>query len=72
MGNQLDILRRGVDLLVACPGRLIDHLERRSIDLSGIARAVWVTIRSGGQSRQGASTLTQQLARSGLLGIGKE
>jgi len=36
MGNQLDILRRGVDLVVACPGRLIDHLERRSIDLSGI------------------------------------
>ncbi|MGM3213912.1 DEAD/DEAH box helicase, partial [Klebsiella pneumoniae] len=36
MGNQLDILRRGVDLLVACPGRLIDHLERRSVDLSGI------------------------------------
>jgi ATP-dependent RNA helicase RhlE len=36
MGNQLDILRRGVDLLVACPGRLIDHIERRSIDLSGI------------------------------------
>ena len=36
MGNQLDALRRGVDLLVACPGRLIDHLERRSVDLSGI------------------------------------
>jgi len=36
MGNQLNVLRRGVDLLVACPGRLIDHLERRSIDLSGI------------------------------------
>ena len=36
MGNQLDVLRRGVDLLVACPGRLIDHLERRSIDLSGV------------------------------------
>ena len=36
MGNQLDILRRGVDLLVACPGRLIDHLERRSVDLSGV------------------------------------
>ncbi|MCL7714890.1 DEAD/DEAH box helicase [Stenotrophomonas mori] len=36
MGNQLDILRRGVDLLVACPGRLIDHMERRSVDLSGI------------------------------------
>ena len=26
----------------------------------------------GGETRQGASTLTQQLARSGLLGIGKE
>jgi ATP-dependent RNA helicase RhlE len=36
MGNQLDVLRRGVDLLVACPGRLIDHLERRSVDLSGV------------------------------------
>ncbi|KAF1686747.1 RNA helicase [Pseudoxanthomonas broegbernensis] len=36
MGNQLDALRRGVDLLVACPGRLIDHMERRSVDLSGI------------------------------------
>ncbi|RBC02944.1 RNA helicase, partial [Xanthomonas oryzae pv. oryzae] len=36
MGNQLDTLRRGVDLLIACPGRLIDHIERRSVDLSGI------------------------------------
>ena len=49
-----------------------DFNRHHGIDLSGIARAVWVTIRSGGQSRQGASTLTQQLARSGLLGIGKE
>ncbi|QSQ31317.1 DEAD/DEAH box helicase [Xanthomonas translucens] len=36
MGNQLDALRRGVDLLIACPGRLLDHIERRSVDLSGI------------------------------------
>ena len=36
MSNQLDALRRGVDLVIACPGRLIDHLERRSVDLSGI------------------------------------
>lgn len=36
MGNQLDVLRRGVDLLIACPGRLIDHIERRSVDLSGV------------------------------------
>jgi penicillin-binding protein 1B len=49
-----------------------DFNRHHGIDLSGIARAIWVTVRSGGQSRQGASTLTQQLARSGLLGIGKE
>lgn len=49
-----------------------DFNRHHGIDLSGIARAVWVTVRSGGQVRQGASTLTQQLARSGLLGIGKE
>ena len=36
MGPQLDSLRRGVDILVATPGRLIDHLERRTADLSGI------------------------------------
>ena len=36
-----------------------------------MARAAWINLRSG-QKRQGASTLTQQLARSGLLGIGRE
>ncbi len=49
-----------------------DFAHHHGIDISGIARAVWVTVRSGGETRQGASTLTQQLARSGLLGIGKE
>ncbi|WP_313642547.1 penicillin-binding protein 1B [Stenotrophomonas sp.] len=49
-----------------------DFARHHGIDLSGIVRAVWVTLRSGGETRQGASTLTQQLARSGLLGIGKE
>ncbi|MGE0360238.1 MAG: DEAD/DEAH box helicase [Vicinamibacterales bacterium] len=29
-------LRRGVDIVVATPGRLIDHLDRRTIDLSAI------------------------------------
>ena len=33
MGPQLDALRRGVDVLVATPGRLIDHLERGSAKL---------------------------------------
>ncbi|MFT4198448.1 MAG: DEAD/DEAH box helicase, partial [Pseudoxanthomonas sp.] len=36
MGNQRTALRRGVDLVVACPGRLIDHLDQRSLDLSGV------------------------------------
>ena len=41
------------------------------IDIGGMARAALVNITSG-DARQGASTLTQQLARSGLLGIGRE
>lgn len=49
-----------------------DFSRHHGIDLSGIVRAIWVAVRSGGEIRQGASTLTQQLARSGLLGIGKE
>jgi ATP-dependent RNA helicase RhlE len=36
MGPQMDALRRGVDVLVATPGRLMDHMERRTVDLSGI------------------------------------
>ncbi len=48
-----------------------DFAHHVGIDLSGMARAAWVNLRSG-EKRQGASTLTQQLARSGLLGIGRE
>ncbi|MDQ3288119.1 MAG: penicillin-binding protein 1B [Pseudomonadota bacterium] len=48
-----------------------DFAHHHGIDLSGMARAAWVNLRSG-EARQGASTLTQQLARSGLLGIGRE
>jgi ATP-dependent RNA helicase RhlE len=33
---QIAALRKGVDIVVATPGRLLDHLERRSIDLSGV------------------------------------
>ena len=49
-----------------------DFAHHIGIDFSGIARALWVTLKTGGEVKQGASTLTQQLARSGLLGIGKE
>ena len=31
---QIDRLRRGVDILVACPGRLLDHIARKTVDLS--------------------------------------
>ncbi len=36
MDNQLRRLRRGVDIVVATPGRLLDHLNRRTIDLSNV------------------------------------
>src|SRR4030095_13672065 len=36
MRPQRDALRRGVDIIVATPGRLIDHMEQRSVDLSGL------------------------------------
>jgi ATP-dependent RNA helicase RhlE len=36
MGPQVDMFRRGVDVLVATPGRLIDHLERGTAKLDGI------------------------------------
>jgi superfamily II DNA/RNA helicase len=34
--KQLAALRNGVDILIACPGRLTDLLERRSVDLSHV------------------------------------
>jgi ATP-dependent RNA helicase RhlE len=33
---QTDALKRGVDILVACPGRLLDLVEQRACDLSGV------------------------------------
>ena len=36
MGPQMQALRRGVDVVIATPGRLIDHMQQRSIDLSGV------------------------------------
>jgi len=39
-GKQLDALRRGTDFVIATPGRLLDLIERRSIDLSRIKHLV--------------------------------
>lgn len=36
IGPQLDALKRKPDILVATPGRLLDHVERRSVSLDGI------------------------------------
>ncbi|MBN2138208.1 MAG: DEAD/DEAH box helicase [Sedimentisphaerales bacterium] len=36
INNQIAALRRGVDIVVATPGRLIDHTERNTIELSGV------------------------------------
>jgi ATP-dependent RNA helicase RhlE len=36
MQPQVDALNRGVHIVVATPGRLIDHMEQRNVDLSAI------------------------------------
>lgn len=40
IGIQEAAFRRGMDILVACPGRLIDHLERRNLTLENIELVV--------------------------------
>lgn len=36
MSRQTDALRKGAGVVVATPGRLLDHLERRTVDLSHV------------------------------------
>jgi len=36
MSSQIAILRRGMDVIVATPGRLLDHIGRGTVDLSGV------------------------------------
>jgi ATP-dependent RNA helicase RhlE len=33
---QIEALRRGVDILVATPGRLLDHVQQKTVNLSGV------------------------------------
>jgi ATP-dependent RNA helicase DeaD len=40
IGRQLGPLRRGVDVVVATPGRAIDHINRGTLKLSGLAMVV--------------------------------
>lgn len=36
MGNQVNALEAGVDVIVACPGRLLDHMGQGTADLRGV------------------------------------
>ncbi len=38
--RQISKLQRGVDIVVGTPGRIIDHLERRTIDISQVSYVV--------------------------------
>src|SRR5262249_29698423 len=40
MGPQERALKAGVDIIVATPGRLIDHMRQQNADLSGVALLV--------------------------------
>ena len=40
MSIQESAFKRGVDVVVACPGRLIDHLERRNLSLEKVRMVV--------------------------------
>lgn len=40
MSRQLSALRNGVDIVVACPGRLLDHMGQRTVDLSHVETLV--------------------------------
>ncbi len=39
-GNQLQAFRRGVDIVIACPGRLLDHLNSRDLNLQMVETLV--------------------------------
>ncbi len=38
--NQLSKLQKGVDIVVACPGRLLDHMGQGNVDLTGVEMLV--------------------------------
>ncbi|HEY8585362.1 MAG TPA: DEAD/DEAH box helicase [Rhodanobacter sp.] len=40
MGPQINALRRGVDIVIATPGRLMDHMQQRTLDLSAVETLV--------------------------------
>ncbi|MCP4299233.1 MAG: DEAD/DEAH box helicase, partial [Gammaproteobacteria bacterium] len=40
IGRQISTLKRGTDIVIGTPGRVLDHLNRRTLDLSNVATVV--------------------------------
>ncbi|PSB91677.1 DEAD/DEAH box helicase [Candidatus Pandoraea novymonadis] len=40
MNTQIDVLRRGVEILIATPGRLLDHVQQKTVNLSQVKMLV--------------------------------
>ena len=40
IGRQIRVLKKGVHIIIGTPGRLIDHIQRKTLDLSGIETVV--------------------------------
>jgi ATP-dependent RNA helicase DeaD len=40
IGRQIRVLNKGVHIVIGTPGRLIDHIKRKTLDLSGIETVV--------------------------------
>ncbi len=68
--------RRTLASLDALPGHLVQafvagedssFFQHKGIDYRSILRAAWVNLRAGGEIKQGASTITQQMVKGLLL-----
>jgi ATP-dependent RNA helicase DeaD len=40
IGRQIRVLKKGVHIIIGTPGRLLDHIKRKTLDLSGIDMVV--------------------------------
>ena len=40
IGRQIRVLNKGVHVVIGTPGRVLDHIERKTLDLKGISTVV--------------------------------